>query len=55
VSGKAPPAPVSSVPVQGRRLRLNRKIPHMLDVIMLGLGLAFFAVAVGYTLLCDRL
>jgi hypothetical protein len=27
----------------------------MLDVIMLGLGLAFFALAVGYTYACERL
>jgi len=27
----------------------------MLDAIFLGCGLAFFAVAIGYTLLCERL
>jgi len=27
----------------------------MLDIIMLGLGLGFFAVAVGYTYACERL
>jgi hypothetical protein len=27
----------------------------MLDVIMLALGLAFFALAVGYTYACERL
>jgi SNF family Na+-dependent transporter len=27
----------------------------MLDVIMLALGLAFFALSVGYTIACDRL
>jgi len=27
----------------------------MLDVILIALGLAFFALAVGYTILCDRL
>jgi len=27
----------------------------MLDAIFLGAGLAFFAVAVGYTLICERL
>jgi len=27
----------------------------MLDVIMLGLGLGFFAAAVGYTYACERL
>jgi hypothetical protein len=28
---------------------------QMLDVIMLALGLAFFALTVGYTIACDRL
>jgi len=27
----------------------------MLDVVMLALGLGFFAVAVGYTYACERL
>jgi hypothetical protein len=27
----------------------------MLDVIMLAVGLGFFALAVGYTIACDRL
>jgi hypothetical protein len=27
----------------------------MLDLIMLAIGLAFFALAVGYTIVCDRL
>jgi hypothetical protein len=28
---------------------------QMLDIIMLALGLAFFALSVGYTIACDRL
>jgi hypothetical protein len=28
---------------------------QMMDIIMLGLGLVFFAVTVGYTFACDRL
>jgi hypothetical protein len=32
-----------------------RKGDFVLDVLMLGLAAAFFAVAVGYVLLCDRL
>jgi hypothetical protein len=28
---------------------------HMLDAIFLCVGLAFFAVAVGYTLICEKL
>jgi hypothetical protein len=27
----------------------------MLDIIMLAIGAAFFALAVGYTILCNRL
>jgi len=27
----------------------------MLDVIMLAIGLGFFALSVGYTIACDRL
>jgi len=27
----------------------------MLDVIMLAIGLGFFALSVGYTITCDRL
>jgi hypothetical protein len=27
----------------------------MLDLIMLAIGLAFFALSVGYTIACDRL
>jgi len=27
----------------------------MLDILMLGLGLAFFAAAIGYTYACERL
>ncbi|MFM9848687.1 MAG: hypothetical protein ACKVP3_16165 [Hyphomicrobiaceae bacterium] len=29
--------------------------PHMLDALMIGFALVFFALAVGYTYLCDRL
>jgi hypothetical protein len=31
------------------------KEPPMLDLVMLALGLAFFALSVGYTVACDRL
>jgi len=27
----------------------------MLDIVLLALGLAFFALSVGYTVACDRL
>jgi hypothetical protein len=32
-----------------------RKGDFVLDVLMLGLAAAFFAVGLGYVLLCDRL
>jgi SNF family Na+-dependent transporter len=35
-------------------LFIARSIP-MLDVIVLAIGLAFFALSVGYTIACDRL
>jgi hypothetical protein len=38
----------------GAKQRCARSI-EMLDFIMLALGLAFFAVSVGYTMACDRL
>jgi SNF family Na+-dependent transporter len=28
---------------------------QMMDIIMLALGFAFFALSVGYTIACDRL
>jgi hypothetical protein len=28
---------------------------QMMDIVMLALGLAFFALSVGYTIACDRL
>ncbi len=42
------------------RRRIWGSAPHshgidMLDIIYLAAGLAFFAVGLGYTLLCDRL
>lgn len=32
-----------------------RKEPSMLDVIMLAIGIVFFALSVGYVVACDRL
>lgn len=38
------------------RLRRTRALEHlMLDILMLALGLGFFAAAVGYTYACERL
>jgi hypothetical protein len=33
----------------------SRQEHQMLDLIMLALGLGFFALSVGYTIACDRL
>jgi hypothetical protein len=43
-----------------QRWRISRIEPHphgtdMLDIVFVAAGLAFFAVGLGYTLLCDRL
>ena len=36
--------------------RATRRKEHpMLDIILLAMGLAFFALSVGYTIACDRL
>ena len=40
--------------LHGTQARVGRSI-QMLDVIMLALGLGFFAVSVGYAYACDRL
>jgi hypothetical protein len=37
-----------------RRARRRWEL-QMLDLIMLAIGLAFFALSVGYTIACDRL
>jgi hypothetical protein len=37
------------------RRRGCRKEPRMLDVVMLAVGLGFFALSVGYAMACDRL
>jgi hypothetical protein len=38
-----------------RSQRACRKEHYMMDVIMLAIGLAFFALSVGYVMACDRL
>ena len=35
--------------------RARRKEQPMLDLIMLAIGLGFFALSIGYTYACDRL
>ena len=35
--------------------RLPLRSMQMMDLIMLAIGLAFFALSVGYTIACDRL
>jgi hypothetical protein len=37
------------------RIAIRMGIIEMLDLILLGLGLGFFVLAVGYTIACDRL
>jgi hypothetical protein len=34
---------------------IYRRSTHMLDIIMLAIGIGFFALSVGYTIACDRL
>ncbi len=51
--------PVKWCPYDGNLLhhvgtRVARRI-SMLDAVLLGLGLAFFALSVGYAYACDRL
>jgi hypothetical protein len=43
---------VSVAPVKSRQ---SLRSMQMLDIIMVALGLAFFAVSVGYAIACDRL
>jgi hypothetical protein len=35
--------------------RAPGRSPEMLDVVMLAVGLGFFALSVGYAMACDRL
>jgi hypothetical protein len=43
-------------PDDSERFRpLTDRSMQMMDIIMLALGLAFFALSVGYTIACDRL
>jgi hypothetical protein len=37
-----------------RRIRRRKEHP-MMDVILVAMALAFFALSVGYTIACDRL
>jgi hypothetical protein len=39
----------------GRRRNYRRKEHLMLDVVMLVLGLGFFALGIGYAYACERL
>ena len=41
-------------PLHVPELFIARSIP-MLDVVVLAIGLVFFALSVGYTIACDRL
>jgi hypothetical protein len=49
-----PASPSPEYPIASRRSRRDKE--HlMLDIVMLALGLGFFAAAVGYTYACERL
>jgi hypothetical protein len=49
------------IKIGASRPRRNEDAPftarsmQMMDIIMLALGLVFFALSVGYTIACDRL
>lgn len=43
--------PESVAPASGTQTRSN----PMMDILMLALGFAFFALAIGYTYACERL
>jgi hypothetical protein len=48
-------APCQASTLHGLENRLSLGALHMLDLIMLAIGLGFFALSVGYTIACDRL
>ena len=48
------PAAIIDCSLSTRRLPQARSCP-MLDIAMLALGLAFFALSIGYAHICDRL
>jgi len=48
-------APCQASTLYGLENRLSLGALHMLDLIMLAIGLGFFALSVGYTIACDRL
>jgi hypothetical protein len=50
-----PPPRQSLSALRHRPQNCGRKEIPMLDVIMLAIGLGFFALSVGYTIACDRL
>jgi hypothetical protein len=50
--------PVQCIDLKGRVIGISFRASEecrMLDVIMLAIGLGFFALSVGYTVACDRL
>jgi hypothetical protein len=52
------PAPPARQDVAARRwvtISARRREQPMLDLIMLAIGLGFFALSIGYTHVCDRL
>jgi len=52
----APSSPIyRNAPTAFGAANVCRKELPMMDVLMLAMGLAFFALSVGYTVACDRL
>jgi hypothetical protein len=45
-----------ALPARARLHQAKRTQEHqMLDIIILAIGLGFFALSIGYTIACDRL
>jgi hypothetical protein len=50
-----PPSRIYMQEVPIFRLRQRARSIAMMDIVMLALGFAFFAVSIGYVYACDRL
>ena len=55
ISQLMPPSRIHMPEVPSFRLRQCARSTAMMDVVMLALGFAFFAVSIGYVYACDRL
>ena len=54
-AGMGPMPATQRLPCQATREASAARRISMLDIVMLALGLGFFAAAVGYTYACERL